>query len=132
MPETQQNIASTENLADPILTRANGYFDKILKDPSQAKNHDSLGGLLLEDGRIISREWDKFDTFVMWNPDKTSRKLISSGEAKSLLEPLNDGIQYKKTVEHWRSPEYQESLRKVQEEDRKNPAFDGASDPGWL
>lgn len=56
MPETQQNIASTENLADPILTRANGYFDKILKDPSQAKNHDSLGGLLLEDGRIISRE----------------------------------------------------------------------------
>lgn len=68
----------------------------------------------------------------MWNPDKTSRKLISSGEAKSLLEPLNDGIQYKKTVEHWRSPEYQESLRKVQEEDRKNPAFDGASDPGWL
>lgn len=56
MSETPENIAGTENLADPILERANGYFDKILKDPSQAKNHDSFGGLLLEDGRIISRE----------------------------------------------------------------------------
>jgi hypothetical protein len=129
MPETEQNIASTENLADPILTRANGYFDKILQDPAQEKNLDSRGGVVLEDGRVIERKWDKF---VMWNPEKTGSNLISAGEAKQFLEPLSDSIQYKKTVEHVKSPEYQEALRKIQVEDRKNPAFDGASDPGWL
>lgn len=56
MPETPENIASTETLKDPILERANGYFEKILKDPSQAKNVDSLGGVLLDDGRMIARE----------------------------------------------------------------------------
>lgn len=68
----------------------------------------------------------------MWNPDKTGSNVISAGEAKQFLEPLSDAIQFKKTTDHINSPEYQESLRKIQEEDRKSPPFDGASDPGWL